>query len=75
MTDSSRRIYVIDWTNPGPTVREIREARGFTIRRLAEISGVDHSTIFRIESREGSVKSETLYKIFSALGVDSQLIV
>ena len=51
-------------------LKEIREEKGFSISKLAKISGVTRQTIYRLENEEDeSVKSKTLKSLAEALGV------
>jgi transcriptional regulator with XRE-family HTH domain len=54
----------------GPTIRQLRESRGWTLLALAERSGVAMKTVFRIEHGEMKRTSlETLCAIASGLGM------
>jgi transcriptional regulator with XRE-family HTH domain len=50
-------------------VRELRKARGHTLDRLAELSGVSRSMISLIEREETSATAAVLNKLADALGV------
>lgn len=50
-------------------IRYYRVMRGLTLRDLGKLSGVDASTIFRIEDGQVEGRVNTLYKIATALGV------
>ena len=50
-------------------LRAIREGRGKSYRQLAKASGVNLSTIFRIESGALDPRLSTLEKLAKALGV------
>ena len=55
----------------GDKIKEIREEKGITQYRLAQLTGINRSTIKRYE--ENSIKKislENLMKICNALGVD-----
>jgi len=50
-------------------LRAIRERRGISYRRLAKASGVNLSTIVRLESGDCDPRLSTLEKLAKALGV------
>lgn len=52
----------------GSNLRRLRKARGFTLRRLSELSGVEVGTLSAIEMRD-SKRSEYAVPIAHALGV------
>jgi transcriptional regulator with XRE-family HTH domain len=54
--------------NFGEYLRNVRQAKGITIRELAEKTGLNHSAISRIERNERIPKATTIKKL--ALGVD-----
>lgn len=51
-------------------LREIREQRALSLRELERLSGVDYSSISKIETGESSPKLETILKLAKALQVD-----
>ncbi len=53
----------------GICLRKIREQASLSLRQLAEQSGVDFSTIHRIEKGDESPRFATLEKLAKALGV------
>lgn len=57
-------------------LRSIREQKALSLRQLERLSGVDYSTISKIETGESrSPKLETIVRLAQALGVDlSELI-
>lgn len=57
-------------------LRRIREKKALSLRKLAQLSGVDYSTISKIETGESrSPRLDTLVRLAQALGVDmSELI-
>jgi transcriptional regulator with XRE-family HTH domain len=60
----------------GDKIREIREEKGVSQYRLAQLTGINRSTIKRYE--EGSIKKislDNLMKICNALGVDVKEII
>lgn len=52
--------------------RRIRRAKGITIKKLSEMSGVPNSTIRRFE-HSGELSFVSLVKLASALGEDRQI--
>lgn len=51
-------------------LREIRESKGLSVSKLAELSGITRQTIHRLENEEvEDVKSSTLRALANALGV------
>ncbi len=56
-------------THPGPQLAALREAKGWTVYRLAKESGVGPQVIARIESQERSLKWDTACRFADALGV------
>jgi transcriptional regulator with XRE-family HTH domain len=60
----------------GDKIKEIRENKGMSQYRLAQITGINRSTIKRYE--ENSIKKislDNLIKICNALGVDVKEII
>lgn len=57
-------------------LRRIREQKALSLRQLEQLSGVDYSTISKIETGESrSPKLETIVRLAQALGVDlSELV-
>lgn len=55
-------------------IRQAREQRGLSLRGLARISGVDFSTISRLENRSRGGTLETYRKIARALHTDYRLL-
>ena len=53
----------------GLRIQELRTRAGLSLRQLAERSGVDFSTIHRIEKGDESPRFATLEKLAKALGV------
>jgi len=51
-------------------IRELREAKGLTQEALAEIVGVDRTTITKIENETSKPSVETAKKISKVLGFD-----
>lgn len=57
--------------NLGANVRRLREAKGWTQRELAELVGVHHININRIECGRHSPSSELLYQLADVLNVST----
>lgn len=55
-----------DW---GRMLKECREARGYSQVRLAELTGLNHSTISRIEAGRWGADDADKWLIAGALGV------
>lgn len=53
---------------PGCAIRKIRQGKGWTIKQLAEKSGVHHNQVARIELKNAGGWF-TIVSIFQALGV------
>ncbi len=53
-------------------IREIRAERGWTVRRLAEKSGVDKNTISEVERGKRKPNPITMHKLAESLGVEVQ---
>jgi transcriptional regulator with XRE-family HTH domain len=52
-------------------LKEIREARALSLRELADLSGVRHNTIWRIEAGQRKrTHPRTIRKLAQALGVE-----
>ncbi len=52
-----------------PTLRQIREEQGFSLRALAEKVGMAYPALFRLESGEADPRLSTLRKLAKALNV------
>ena len=53
-------------------LRQLRQAKGYTLDQLSEISGVNRGTIHRIELDQVSPRMDTLDLLCKALGMDFQ---
>lgn len=53
----------------GERLKKIRESKRYSLRKLAEVSGVNFKTIHRIEKEEGGTSADTLYRLALALEV------
>lgn len=53
----------------GKRIAEIRQAKGLSIRQLAEASGVNFANIYKIENGKYNVSIDILGKICQALEV------
>jgi DNA-binding phage protein len=51
------------------TVQVLRTKRGYSVNRLAELSGVSRATVFRALAGDESVRLDTWAAIAKALGV------
>ena len=58
----------------GKRIAEIRQAKGLSIRQLAEASGVNFANIYKIENWKYNVSIDILGKICEALGCRIDLI-
>lgn len=54
----------------GLRVRELRQGRGLTQAALAEVLGVDHSRVSRLENRAGGFDVAVLEQVAWALDAD-----
>ena len=57
----------------GTRLRALREAKGFTTRELAELAGLNHSHIAKIERGTYNLRIDTLDKVCSALGAEIKI--
>lgn len=58
----------------GKRIAEIRQAKGLSIRQLAEASGVNFANIYKIENGKYNVSVDILGKICEALGCRIDLV-
>ena len=58
----------------GKRIAEIRQAKGLSIRQLADASGVNFANIYKIENGKYNVSIDILGKICEALGCRIDLI-
>lgn len=58
----------------GKRIAEIRQAKGLSIRQLAEASGVNFANIYKIENGKYNVSIDILGKICEALGCRIDLV-
>ena len=56
--------------NLGQRVRQLRAERGFTQNQLAELSGLSHSALSKIENNQLSPTFESILKIVGGLNID-----
>jgi transcriptional regulator with XRE-family HTH domain len=61
-------------TPNGAAIRSIREARGFSLRRLAGLAGIAPSTLSRIETGQRGTGPVTIRSIASALDTPTEAI-
>lgn len=52
----------------GTELRALRQERGYSTRQLAELTGLTHSHIVRIEAGRYNVGIDTIEKLFTELG-------
>jgi len=57
----------------GDNLRAIRQAKGMSIRALAEMIGVSKSTIVNIETGKFSPRYDIVERIAEALGVEIEI--
>lgn len=57
----------------GAELRALREAKGLTTRELAELAGLDHSHIAKIERGAYNLRVDTLHKVATALGAEIKI--
>jgi transcriptional regulator with XRE-family HTH domain len=54
-------------------LRRLRELRALSLKDLGELSGVDESTIYRLENgRTGRARPSTIRRLAKALGVATE---
>ena len=58
----------------GKRIAEIRQAKGLSIRQLAEASGVNFANIYKIENGKYNVSIDILGKICEALGCRIEIV-
>ena len=51
-------------------LRELREERSLSMRELADMAGITHQTVYRIEHGQMNVQPRTRRKLAAALGVE-----
>lgn len=56
----------------GAKIRELREAQGYSVRKLAELSEVHRNTLHDLEGGRTNATIDTINKIAKALNVDPQ---
>lgn len=57
----------------GKRIAEIRQAKGLSIRQLADACGVNFANIYKIENGKYNVSIDILNKICKALGVELKI--
>lgn len=57
----------------GKQIAAIRKKKGLSLRQLAELTGLNHSNIGKIELGKYSVGVDTLVKICDALGCELRI--
>lgn len=58
-----------DDLNLGERIKKAREKAGVSVRKLAQLAGINHSTITRIENNQVAPRSNTLEHICDALNI------
>lgn len=66
MTDENK---ILTQDRIGQLIREAREARGWSVYKLAAKSGVHGALIWRIENGFNSMRVDTLQKLCTALNL------
>jgi len=56
----------------GARLREIRESKGITPYRLAQLTGLSKQGVLNLEMKDADPKLSTLVKLAEALGVQPQ---
>jgi transcriptional regulator with XRE-family HTH domain len=56
-------------------LKALREDRALSLRELADISGVGHNTIYRIEHGQKTVLPRTVRRLAAALGVEPRELI
>ncbi|USK44099.1 helix-turn-helix domain-containing protein [Cytobacillus oceanisediminis] len=59
--------------NIGRIIKQTRKNKKLTLRGLEQVSGVSYSQISKIERNENKPSDQTIYKLFTALGLDTSL--
>jgi len=59
-----------DTPSVGARLKELRRARGYSVRELASRAKVDHVTVVRVENDHTEPQPRTLRKLAEALDVD-----
>ena len=59
-----------DTPSVGERLKELRQARGYSVRELAELAKVDHVTVVRVENSHTEPQPRTLRKLAEVLSVD-----
>lgn len=58
----------------GQRIKELREAKGLSFRQLAELSGVNHANIYKMEKGELNPSIGVLTRILEPLGANIHLL-
>ncbi len=58
----------------GNQLATLRKEQGLTVRQLAELCGLDHANISKIENGRYNVSIDILQKVCDALGADIRII-
>lgn len=68
MTDEETRLLAAGYISR--VIKKAREAKGWSIYKLAYESGVNYAHIYRLEEGFLSVRIDTLHKLCKALGLE-----
>ncbi|QZA69150.1 XRE family transcriptional regulator [Bacillus phage 010DV004] len=66
-------IYLYYALEIGGTVKAARHRKGFSQKRLSEMTGVSKMTVLRIENGDNLPNIDTLVKLMNALDLELQL--
>ena len=57
----------------GQNIKKIRESKSISLQQLSDLSGVDHTTLWKIETRDRDARTSTLSKLATALNVEESI--
>jgi len=60
--------------NIAAIIKQTRKNKKLTLRELEQVSGVSYSQISKIERNENKPSDETIYKLFTALELDTKFL-
>lgn len=55
----------------GEDIRTLRQERGFTIKQVAGVAGIDHSTLSKYELEKQKLSPETYDRVYLALKMET----
>ena len=58
----------------GPSLRTIRQEKGYTVEKLAEITGISTETVNKVEQGCRNLSLKNLYLFMDVYGVDANTI-